>query len=162
MSKFFGSLKAEMKNFRNAKWFRRHPYAWFNILKQKWNQRVSRPYLSNAELCFDVGCNYQCVHCSISSFQKDEKYKKTMTVTEIVRVARELRSLDCFLCCIVGGEPTFRDDLPEIISVFDRNRILPTIITNGFRIDESYMRRLKTAGLFSIGFSMNGLDARSH
>jgi MoaA/NifB/PqqE/SkfB family radical SAM enzyme len=85
-----------------------------------------------------------------------------MDIKEIEHVADELKRMDCFLCCLVGGEPTLRPDLCDIISVFHERKILPTLITNGYLIDGSYMKKLKKAGLFNIGFSLNGAGADSH
>lgn len=155
-------MRSFIKNCRNAGWFKSHPYAYYTLFKRRLNQARNRPFLYNAELCFDVGCNYRCKHCSISIFQEQIAYSKSMTLDEVARVADQLKAMDCFLCCIVGGEPTIRPDLPEIISTFHGRWILPTLITNGFSVDEKYMAKLKAAGLFSIGFSLNGFDARSH
>ena len=85
-----------------------------------------------------------------------------MTLEEIAQVADELKGMDCFLCCLVGGEPTLRKDLVEIVSTFHKRQILPTIITNGYLLDEPLVRDLKRAGIFNIGVSLNGATAESH
>ena len=151
-----------MKKFRNAHWFKGHLYAYKNLLKRKWNIRQGRKFLWNAELFFDTRCNFRCIHCSVSKFQKQHDFKQWMSLDEIEHVADQLQRTDCFLCCLVGGETTLRKDLFEIVSVFHERKILPTIITNGYLIDEAYLRELKKAGLFSIGFSLNGASAQSH
>ena len=85
-----------------------------------------------------------------------------MDLKEITLVADELKSMGCFLTCLVGGEPTLRKDLLDIISIFHKRQILPTIITNGYLIDERYIREMKRAGIFNIGVSLNGADVNSH
>ncbi|MBN2136635.1 MAG: radical SAM protein [Sedimentisphaerales bacterium] len=151
-----------IKKFRNAHWFKGHLYAYGNLLKRKRNIRQGRKFLWNAELFFDTRCNFKCLHCSISKFQKQRDFKQWMSLDEIEHVAEQLRRMDCFLCCLVGGETTLRKDLCEIVSKFHERRILPTIITNGYLVDKGYLRELKKAGLFSIGFSLNGGKAESH
>jgi len=151
-----------IKKFRNAHWFKGHLYAYRNLLRRRRNIRLGKKFLWNAELFFDTRCNFKCVHCSISKFQNQDDFKQWMSLDEIKHVADQLRRMDCFLCCLVGGETTLRKDLFEIVSVFHERKILPTIITNGYLIDEAYLRELKKAGLFSIGFSLNGASPQRH
>jgi len=60
---------------------------------------------------------------------------------------------------LFGGEPTVRDDLPDIIRAARRYDLSPRIVTNGLRLeDEDYCRmiaNLKTPLLFSL----DGLSA---
>ena len=155
-------MLSALKKFRNARWFKGHLYAYRNLLKRQYNIRHGKKFIYNAELFFDTRCNFKCGHCSISKFQRQADYKQWMTLAEIEHVADELRRMDCFLCCLVGGEPTLRKDLCEIVSVFHSRGILPTLITNGYLLDEAFIRRLNRAGLFNIGFSLNGATAEGH
>jgi MoaA/NifB/PqqE/SkfB family radical SAM enzyme len=151
-----------IKKFRNAHWFTGYLYAYRNLLRRRSNIKNGRKFLWNAELFFDTRCNFKCLHCSISRFQNQPNYKKWMTLEEIELIADKLAAMDCFLCCLVGGETTLRKDICEIISAFHRRKILTTIITNGFLLDEAFLKRLKNAGLFNIGFSLNGGNPQSH
>ena len=62
-----------------------------------------------------------------------------------------------------GGEPTLRDDLPEIVSM-GRLRGFPfiQINTNGLRLakDSCYVETLKEAGLASVFLQFDGMDDR--
>lgn len=151
-----------LKKFRNACWFRGHLYAYKNLLRRRRNIKCGKKFLWNAELFFDTRCNFRCAHCSISKFQRQPDYKQWMSLQEIEHVADELRRMDCFLCCLVGGEPTLRRDLCEIVSVFHQREILPTLITNGYLLDRTHILELKRAGLFNIGFSLNGATPQGH
>lgn len=151
-----------IKNFRNANYFINHLYAYTNLLRRKKNIKRGRPFLYNAELFLDTRCNLRCVHCSISKFQGQSDYKQQMTLEDITKVADQLRELDCFLCCLVGGELTLRKDLCEIINIFHKRKILPTIITNGLLIDENLIKEMKKAGIFKIGISLNDATAEAH
>lgn len=153
---------SSLKKFRNAGWFRNHPYAYLTLWRRNRRLKQGKTVLFNAELFFDTRCNFRCSHCSIAIFQKQQGYPQAMDLAEITRAADELRRLDCFLCCLVGGETTLRKDLCEIVSVFHRRHILPTIITNGYLLDEPYILRLKKAGIFNIGVSLNGFTAEGH
>lgn len=58
---------------------------------------------------------------------------------------------------LIGGEPTLRNDLPEIISEIKRLGHRPILITNGLRLaDKTYCDELHTAGLRYCQLSMNG------
>lgn len=58
---------------------------------------------------------------------------------------------------LVGGEPTLRDDLPEIINSIVNLGHRPILITNGLRLaDLSFSQSLKDARLRYIQLSMNG------
>ena len=58
---------------------------------------------------------------------------------------------------LVGGEPTLRNDLPELIRDIRAKGHHPVIVSNGLKLaDRDYVRSLKAAGL-QIGYlSMNG------
>ena len=151
-----------LKKFRNAHWFRHHLYAYKNLWKRRRNLKRGRRFLYNAELFMDSRCNLKCVHCSISKFQTQPGYPRFMSLDQIVHIADELKSLDCFSCCLVGGEATMRRDFLEVVAAFHQRQILPTVITNGAMLDEDDVRQLKRAGIFNIGVSLNGANAQSH
>ncbi len=157
MSNFANTLK----KFRNANWFLGHLYAYKTLYTRGRRLKAGKPVVFNAELFFDTRCNFHCHHCSISKFQQQEG-KKFMSLAEIERVAEELRRVNCFLCCLVGGEPTLRPDLPEIVNAFHSRQILPTLITNGYLLDAKRLAELKKAGVFSIGVSFNGGSESEH
>jgi molybdenum cofactor biosynthesis enzyme MoaA len=58
---------------------------------------------------------------------------------------------------LVGGEPTLRDDLPQLISEIRAHGHHPVLLTNGLKLaDRDYVRELKKAGLQIAYLSMNG------
>lgn len=58
---------------------------------------------------------------------------------------------------LVGGEPTLREDLPEIIKTLRRMGHRPVLITNGLRLANfEYAKSLRDAGLEYCQLSMNG------
>jgi len=157
MSSFFNTLK----KFKNANWFIGHLYAYKTLWERNRSLKAGEPVVFNAELFFDARCNFHCTHCSISKFQKQDG-KRFMTMADIEHVADELRRVKCFLCCLVGGEPTIRPDLPEIVNAFHKREILPTLITNGSLLSREKLLELKRAGIFSIGVSFNGGSREGH
>ncbi len=60
---------------------------------------------------------------------------------------------------LFGGEPTVRDDLPEILAAARRCGLRPRIVTNGLRLaDEDYCRKI-TALKVPLLLSLDGLSA---
>jgi uncharacterized radical SAM superfamily Fe-S cluster-containing enzyme len=60
---------------------------------------------------------------------------------------------------LFGGEPTVRDDLPEIIDIARRRGLSPRVVTNGLRFaDEDYCRRM-AATKTPLLFALDGLSA---
>lgn len=151
-----------IKKFKNAKWFRNHLYAYKNLVIRNIKLNKGEKVLYNAELFLDTRCNLKCAHCSISHYQNLKDYNKFMSLEQIEKVADQLKQLNCFLCCLVGGELTLRKDLPEIINIFHKRQILPTLITNGYLLNKELLIKLKKAGLFNIGISLNGATPESH
>ena len=75
----------------------------------------------------------------------------------------EIRDLDGFplfykrQIALTGGEPTVRDDLPEIIRFLKRRKNWVSICTNGLRLEDAeYLKRLKESGLDNVLISFNG------
>jgi uncharacterized radical SAM superfamily Fe-S cluster-containing enzyme len=64
-----------------------------------------------------------------------------------------------------GGEPTLRDDLPEIITLARALGFgFVQLNTNGLRLaqDEHYLRRLKTAGLGCVFLQFDGVEEKAY
>lgn len=60
---------------------------------------------------------------------------------------------------LMGAEVTTRNDLPEIITEVRRLGHRPSILTAGLRMkSKAYCKTLQSAGLRSLGLSMNGAD----
>jgi len=57
-----------------------------------------------------------------------------------------------------GGEPTLREDLPEIIRIFNKHNTV-FLMTNGIKLaDLEYLKTLKRNGLNYVVFSLNALS----
>lgn len=56
-----------------------------------------------------------------------------------------------------GGEPTMRDDLPDIVAMVRETGHFPLVMSNGLRLcHPGYVRELKSAGLRAVYLSLNG------
>jgi len=60
---------------------------------------------------------------------------------------------------VTGGEPTVREDLPELIAYLAERTCPFTLVTNGVRLaDESYVATLKKVGLSRVALSFSGFS----
>lgn len=95
-------------------------------------------------------CNMTCANCYIPNREIPDLDAKWL-VSMFARMPRGR-----FLR-FVGGEPTLRDDLPELIRQARAHGHHPVVVSNGLRFaNRDYVRSLKDAGLDIAYLSFNG------
>lgn len=103
-------------------------------------------------------CNLRCKFCFASSGGQHED----INMQKIEFMYRSiLNSSGICNIQISGGEPTVRDDLPEIIKLGSKLGFkFIQLNTNGIRIakDSDYVKKLKEAGLSSVFLQFDGTD----
>jgi len=104
-------------------------------------------------------CNLRCRACFASS---SEGYTYEPDINKIRDMYEVTLGGSKPICIqISGGEPTIRDDLPEIVSLGKRMGIdYIELNTNGLRLarDLEYLRSLKQAGVDAVYLSFDGLS----
>jgi uncharacterized radical SAM superfamily Fe-S cluster-containing enzyme len=108
-------------------------------------------------------CNLRCAFCFADSGATG---RRNPDLSEI-RVRYETLLANGYQCNIQlsGGEPTIRDDLPEIVAL---GRSIGfefiQLNTNGLRLasDPEYLERLKEAGLSSVFLQFDGIENKIH
>lgn len=101
------------------------------------------------------GCNLKCHLC----YLPERDTSLDFTLDEIKETISNYPGL---IVALSGGEPTTREDLPEIIRHIRSLGKICSLITNGVRLaDYDYVKRLKDAGLTLINFSCNGLQEKA-
>lgn len=104
-------------------------------------------------------CNLACQFCFADANGKREYDPDLSAVERLFRTLKKTYA-DCNVQ-LSGGEPTLRDDLPEIISLGKKLGFkFIQVNTNGLRIakDVVYLDRLKNAGLASIFLQFDGTE----
>jgi radical SAM protein with 4Fe4S-binding SPASM domain len=99
-------------------------------------------------------CNLRCGHCGTSAGRRrpDE-----LTTAEAVDVARQLVRLGNRLTTLSGGEPTLREDWPQIARALIDGGARVNMVTNGQTDGCELAVRAKDAGLANVGVSIDGL-----
>jgi hypothetical protein len=116
-----------------------------------------RQHTCTALIEITQNCNLQCKFCFADSSANKEKEPSL----EEIRLQYESVLKVSGTCNIQlsGGEPTIRDDLPEIVKMgCNLGFTFIQINTNGIRIaeDENYVSSLKEAGLSSVFLQFDG------
>jgi uncharacterized radical SAM superfamily Fe-S cluster-containing enzyme len=118
-----------------------------------------RQYTCTALIEVTQNCNLQCEFCFANSLANKEKEPSL----EEIRFQYESIVKISGLCNIQlsGGEPTIRNDLPEIIRMgHDMGFPFIQVNTNGIRMadDEKFVSALKEAGLNSVFLQFDGTN----
>ena len=104
-------------------------------------------------------CNLHCAVCFADSGRgkaQDPSLEKISWLLERAMAAVGPSNLQ-----LSGGEPTLRDDLPEIVEIARRvGYSFIQVNTNGLHLaaDTDYLRRLRAAGLSSVFLQFDGVD----
>lgn len=100
-------------------------------------------------------CNMECANCYTPTRTiPDLDIDKFYSVLDRLPSKTEIR--------LIGGEPTLRTDLFDIIKNIRSRGHRPTMMTNGLILArDGYAERLIEAGMRSIYISMNGADNNS-
>jgi uncharacterized radical SAM superfamily Fe-S cluster-containing enzyme len=104
-------------------------------------------------------CNLHCAVCFADSGRGKAEDPSLEKITWLLERAVAVAG-PCNLQ-LSGGEPTLRDDIPEIVELARRiGYSFIQLNTNGLRLasDREYVRRLQTAGLSSVFLQFDGVD----
>jgi len=99
-------------------------------------------------------CNLQCPVCYSGTISEDAEQ---IPLQEIRRIVGSLKGSKWI--GLLGGEPTERPDLLEIIKIFARAGHKVILYTNGIKLlDRGYVRQLKRSGVHRISLSVDSLS----
>ena len=105
-------------------------------------------------------CNVSCEHCSFFKGVHDAS-REVMNTEQAKKVIADAQELGVSIINIVGGEPTLRRDLPEIIRSVDKNLSTVIMFTNGSILAHK-AKELKQAGLDGVYVSIDFSDPKKH
>lgn len=107
-------------------------------------------------------CNLSCPVCFASANSSEKIYEPTYEqIKEMLLSLIKNLPVRCYAFQFSGGEPTLRDDLPDLVKLGkDLGFLYIMVDTNGIRIsrDFNYLKKLKDAGLDSFYLQFDGLD----
>ena len=103
-------------------------------------------------------CNQQCIHCYAAG-QADAE-EQELSTEEWKQILDRCRSIGIPQVTFTGGEPTMRDDLPELIEY--ARWFITRLNTNGIRLTPEYCQKLRKAALDSCQITFYSADAAVH
>ena len=107
-------------------------------------------------------CNLKCPHCYSESVEKP--HPKELTTEEAKEVISDVARLGTRMIIFDGGEPTLREDLPELVKHAADEGLTPLLGSNGMKetLSRELLRALRGAGLRAISISLDGAKPETH
>lgn len=110
---------------------------------------LTAPY--RMDLALTYRCNNDCHHC----YNARARSFPEMRTEDWKRVIDKVWDLAIPHIVFTGGEPTLREDLPELISYAEQKGLITGINTNGRRLSRSdYLQSLVNAGLDHVQITL--------
>lgn len=103
-------------------------------------------------------CNQKCVHC----YAADQKCaeEKELTTEEWKTIIKKLRKEKISQVTFTGGEPTMREDVPELIK--EARWFITRLNTNGVNLTKDYCRKLRESELDNLQITFYSYDEEIH
>lgn len=119
--------------------------------------RPSAPY--RMDLAVTYRCNNACAHC----YNARQRSYPEMNTERWLQVLDKLWELSIPHVVFTGGEPTLRNDLPELIAHAEGNGQITGLNTNARRLnDRNYVARLVEAGLDHVQVTVESHNPSIH
>ncbi|MFW6002633.1 MAG: viperin family antiviral radical SAM protein [archaeon] len=98
-------------------------------------------------------CNFKCKHCFVNMQQEKElSLDKCKSIIDNISDMNDFTRIN-----LAGGEPLLVNHLQEVIDYIVKKGFRCSIITNGSKLDESFIKKNKDK-LSMIGISIDSMD----
>lgn len=99
-------------------------------------------------------CNLSCDYCYVV-----DNNSQNPTIGEVKSRIAQADNLGSAIVAFMGGEPTLRKDLPEIIAFADERNMITYLTTNGTLLTSQKLEELAKAGLDILELSLDGYNS---
>jgi radical SAM protein with 4Fe4S-binding SPASM domain len=124
---------------------------------EPFTQKFSAPIRMDMALTFR--CQNNCVHCYAGGPRETSELSTEQWKEAIDR----LKQIGVFILTFTGGEPTLREDLPELLLYAQNNGMVTGLVTNGRRLkDRAYVEALEKAGLDFVQVTLESHKPKIH
>jgi len=111
------------------------------------------------DLALTFRCQNNCIHCYAGGPHETDE----LSTDQWKWVIDKLHSIGVFILTFTGGEPTLREDLPELLLYAENRGAVTGLITNGRRLkDKSYAEQLEKAGLDFVQVTLESHKPQIH
>ncbi|MGN1299238.1 MAG: radical SAM protein [Candidatus Scatovivens sp.] len=113
-----------------------------------------------AHLAITNACNMNCKYCSVKKMHS--KIRNGLTTEEYKNIIDKLVEIGTFQIGLTGGEPTTRKDLVELVKYIADKKVACNLTTNGYKVSEELIIKLKEAGLTQVQISLDSYKKEVH
>jgi radical SAM protein with 4Fe4S-binding SPASM domain len=118
---------------------------------------LSAPY--RMDLALTYRCNNHCIHC----YTGGPRETKELTTEEWFKIIDKLFVIGVPHVTFTGGEPTLREDLPQLVRYAEEKGLVTGLITNGRKLSDSvYVDTLIKAGIDHIQITLESHREEIH
>jgi radical SAM protein with 4Fe4S-binding SPASM domain len=111
------------------------------------------------DLAVTFRCQNDCVHCYAGGPHETPE----LTTAQWKSVIDKLSDIGVFIVTFTGGEPTLREDLPELLLYAQNKGIVTGLISNGRRLkDKAYVEVLEKSGLDFVQITLESHKPAVH
>jgi radical SAM protein with 4Fe4S-binding SPASM domain len=134
------------------------PTSYLDIEKiQPFSQNLSAPVRMDLALTFR--CQNGCLHCYAGGPHETPE----MSTEEWKKVLDRMKALGIFIATFTGGEPTLRDDVPNLIVHAQKLGIVTGLVTNGRKFKQmNFATTLEMAGLDFAQITIESKNPETH
>lgn len=124
---------------------------------EPFTQQYTAPLRMDLALTFR--CQNNCVHCYAGGSHETSE----LSTEQWKEVIDRLSQIGIFIVTFTGGEPTLRDDLPELVFYAEKKGMVTGLITNGRKLkDVNYVETLEKNGLDFVQVTLESHDPKIH
>jgi len=134
------------------------PMSFLDVKTEKpFTHQFSAPLRMDLALTFR--CQNNCVHCYAGGPHETSE----LTTEQWKKVIDSLSHIGVFILTFTGGEPTLREDLPELLLYAQNKGMVTGLITNGRRLkDKAYVKTLEKTGLDFVQVTLESHKPKIH
>ncbi len=134
------------------------PISFLEIEREEpFTYQYSAPLRMDAALTFR--CQNDCIHCYAGGPHETPE----LSTGQWRQVIDKLSDVGVFIITFTGGEPTLREDLPELLLYAQKKGIVTGLITNGRKLkDPAYVKVLEDSGLDFVQVTLESDKAEIH
>jgi radical SAM protein with 4Fe4S-binding SPASM domain len=124
---------------------------------EPFTQQYTAPLRMDMALTFR--CQNNCIHCYAGGPHETSE----LTAEQWKEIINRLSEIGVFILTFTGGEPTLREDLPELLLYAQNKGMVTGLITNGRRLkDKAYVETLEETGLDFVQVTLESHKPEIH
>ena len=127
-------------------------------LDEKFSKRI--PLEGQIELTYR--CSYHCPYCYCASYNKPKNQRQELSFSQWKNILDEILKLGGVYLTLTGGDPLLHKDFLCIYDYAKSRGFLVSIFTNGYLLDDRYIRHFIDNRPFNIEITLNGITARTY